>query len=368
MQTFRANRKVVVVTGASSGIGREIARASARKGYAVIAVARRKQRLDELASEIANDGGTCVPVTLDVTQADAPARIVAVAQTRFSRLDVLVNNAGFATAGRLLDQSDAQLDEQWHVHVGAPLRLARAALPLLRESNGQIMFVGSGLARVPSPYYGAYCAAKAAVRAAAQQLRRELRESGVAVTYVDPGAVNTEFLEVAGIEPVLSETATRAEAKRVAERIVHAMDRRPARLNAVPLHALAALLGEWFPRLADAAFAKRRPPAPAPVAPAPVEAPAAPQPVAPPEAESDFDRALQPVARRMERVKLPSTFLAELLRPGSDVHLSDAAMRWAGMPNKNERAALAEALEALAAGGFLERTGEETWRVVRSAH
>jgi hypothetical protein len=68
----------------------------------------------------------------------------------------------------------------------------------------------------------------------------------------------------------------------------------------------------------------------------------------------------------MERVKLPVAFLAELLRPGSDVHLSDAAMRWAGMPNKNERAAMAEALEALAAGGFLESTGEETWRVVRS--
>jgi hypothetical protein len=63
---------------------------------------------------------------------------------------------------------------------------------------------------------------------------------------------------------------------------------------------------------------------------------------------------------------LPQAFLAELLRPGGDVHLTDAAMRWAGMPNKNERAALAEALEALTAGGFLERTGEETWRVVRA--
>lgn len=368
MNTFVDKRKVVIVTGASSGIGREIARAAARKGYAVVAVARRKQRLDELSSEIMNDGGTCVPVALDVTQADAPERIVAVAAMRFGRIDVVINNAGMATAGRLLEQSDAQLDGQWKLHVASPLRLSRAALPLLTENKGQIMFVGSGLARVPAPYYGAYCAAKAAVRAASQQLRRELRESGVAVTYVDPGAVHTEFSEVAGIEPAVRNKSARADAKRVAQRIVAAIESRPARLNAVPMHTFAAMLGEWFPAAADAAFAKRRPPAqPAVEAAIPMETIPAPAVEPEAESESEFERALQPVARRMERVKLPPTFLAELLRPGSDVQLSDAAMRWAGMPNKNERAALAEALEALAAGGFLERTGEETWRVVRSA-
>lgn len=84
-------------------------------------------------------------------------------------------------------------------------------------------------------------------------------------------------------------------------------------------------------------------------------------------AETDFERALEPVVRRMERVKLPASFLAELLREGESISLARAAMRWAGMPNKNERAALSEALEALARAGFLEPTGKETWRVVRSA-
>jgi short-subunit dehydrogenase len=362
MQTFTSNRKVVVVTGASSGIGREIVRCAARRGFAVIAVARRKERLNELASEIANDGGICVPIALDITQRDAPERIADVARTRFGRLDVIVNNAGFASGGALLDQSDTLIDEQWRIHVASPLRLVRAALPLLRESKGQIFFIGSGLARIPTPYYGAYCAAKAAIRAVATQLRRELRRDGIAVTYVDPGAVKTEFMHVAGIEPVASE-AMRAEPKHVASRIVRAMQKRPARVNAVPLHTFAATLGEWFPAIADAVLSKREPPA-APVAPVPSVAPA--PVVEPAEPHSEFERALEPVARRMERVKLPATFLAELLRPGSDVQLTDAAMRWAGMPNKNERAALAEALEALTAGGFLERTGEETWRVVRA--
>lgn len=83
--------------------------------------------------------------------------------------------------------------------------------------------------------------------------------------------------------------------------------------------------------------------------------------------ESDFDAALAPVARRIERVKLPVSFLRELLSQGGEIQLGETAMRWVGMPNKNERAALTEALDALTAAGFLERTGKETWKVARSA-
>ncbi|MBV9333611.1 MAG: hypothetical protein JO146_06360 [Candidatus Eremiobacteraeota bacterium] len=81
----------------------------------------------------------------------------------------------------------------------------------------------------------------------------------------------------------------------------------------------------------------------------------------------DFERALEPVVRRMERVKLPASFLREALVPGATLKLGALAMRWAGMPNKNERAVLREALDALANAGYLEHLEEETWRVVRAA-
>lgn len=84
-------------------------------------------------------------------------------------------------------------------------------------------------------------------------------------------------------------------------------------------------------------------------------------------AESEFEAALEPVARRMERVKLPAEFLRAILRESGEIQLGETAMRWAGMPNKNERAALSEALDALAAAGFLEPLGKERWKVVRSA-
>lgn len=351
--------KAIVVTGAGSGIGREIALRAVREGFGVLAVSRSKAQLDELAAEIAQEGGACVTLPLDVTAADAPQRIVQTARESFGRIDVLINNAGAATAGRLLEQTGAEIDAQWHLHVAAPLRITRAALPMLQQSRGQVMFVGSGLARVPSPYYGAYCAAKAAVRAMATQMRRELHGTGIAVTYIDPGSVRTNFAKAAGIPSFGPEWAV-VEADRVARSILRAVQRRPHTLNVVPLHTFGAMLGEWFPHFTDRALAQRTPPSSPPPAPAP-------EPQPPPRESSDFERALEPVSRRLERVKLPTAFLAELLRPGEDVHLADAAMRWAGMPNKNERAAMAEALEALAAGGFLEKTGEERWRVVRSA-
>jgi len=355
-----SSRKVMVVTGASSGIGRALTLEAASEGYAVIAVAK-DGGLEALAAQIANDGGACVAIKLNVTAEDAPDRIVEAALARFGRIDVIVHCAGEATGGvTLLEQNDAQIDGQWHVHVAAPLRITRRAFPLLKDSGGHVLFIGSGLRRVPAPYYGAYCAAKAAVETLSIQLRRELAGTGVAVTFVDPGSVNTSFARTAGI-PEYGPSWVHAQPEHVAKRIMKAVHKRPSRMLAVPWHTVGAILGEWFPSFADK---KITPPiaaaVPATAIPEPSASISAPQP----QTQTDFERALEPVVRRMERVKLPASFLEQLLSSGGEVQLADAAMRWAGMPNKNERAAMAEALDALETGGFLERTGEESWRVI----
>ncbi|MBV9270653.1 MAG: SDR family NAD(P)-dependent oxidoreductase [Candidatus Eremiobacteraeota bacterium] len=358
-------RRTLVVTGASSGIGREVARLAPEFGFDVVAVARRKDRLDALARELHARGAGCVTLDLDVRAPHAAKTIVDAAQTTFGRIDVLLNNAGVGAPGNLLDQSDAAIAAQWDLHVLAPLRVTRAALPMLRSSHGQVMFVGSGLARVPSPGFGAYAPVKAAIRAAAIQLRRELHGDGIAVTYIDPGAVETEFSQASGMERASSAILKRAD--RVARRILRGTETRSRRVNASPLQTAGVVLGEWFPLLADFVIAR--------VVDKPREAPESRemttvQPTAQPQtlqSDTPFERALEPVARRLERVKLPQTFLAEQLQPGAELQLGELAMRWAGMPNKNERAAMAEALDALTAGGFLEKMGDETWRVVRSA-
>ena len=356
--------RTLIVTGASSGIGYALALRAARDGYRVVAVARRSRRLDELATEIRNNGETCVVVAGDVTTRDMPARIVATAVQNFGRIDVLVNNAGGGTYGALLEESDAAIEAQWQLNVAAPLRIARAALRALETTRGQLVFVGSGSARIPLPNYGAYAPTKAAIRAAAIQLRRELRTRGIAVTYVDPGLVATEFHSAIGIERARQIPA--ASPDRVARAILRGIRHRSAVVNGVPWQTAGSALGEWLGTLIDPLVVARFTPRRAPLQAEPSRA-ELPEVTAEKSGPSTFEAALEPVARRMERVKLPQAFLRQALVPGATLELNELAMRWAGMPNKNERGALHEALDALADAGYLERVQEEQWRVLHAA-
>jgi len=173
----------------------------------------------------------------------------------------------------------------------------------------------------------------------------------------------------------------------VAKKIMHAVKTRPRNLNAVPWQTTMVALSELFPALTDAVLAafpqivgserlavvENAPPQEAPNGGVtlslskgePVEAPQLchPEPVE----GSSLDKALEPLARRMERVKLHREFIEQLLVPGATLELGEVAMRWAGMPNKNERAAVAEVFEALTTSHYLQKTGDETWTVLRSS-
>ncbi|PZR57415.1 MAG: hypothetical protein DLM50_05410 [Candidatus Meridianibacter frigidus] len=372
----------MIITGASSGIGRALALRATDSGFATVLVARRGALLSEVEREIHARGGLCTALELDVRDSQAASAIVATTVQRYERIDVLVNNAGIAASGDLLEQTDVQLEAQWQTHVLAPIRLIREAFAELKKTRGQVLLFGSGVARVPTPGLGAYPAVKAAVRAMATQLRRELDNAGVSVTYVDPGAVDTEFMQKAGMQG--PPQRFRVSADRVARKLMHAIDARPRRINAVAWQGAVVALGDMLPAITDLVL-RRNPhlagaaklPDPHPCHAEPVEARAmlslSKNGVEPcPEQRRGeghpptLDAALEPLARRMERVKLPPDFVAGLLQPGERLELGPVAMRWAGMPNKNERAAMQEVLAALQNAGFLEEIGEETWIVLRA--
>lgn len=365
--------KTAIVTGASSGIGRALALAAARDGFAVLLVARRRDRLDDVAHDIRALGAHCETLASDVTGPDVPQRIVETALQSFGRIDVLANNAGGGAYGELLEQSDVAIEAQWQTHVAAPLRIARVALPYLERTHGALAFFGSGVARVPLPAFGAYPLVKAAVRAAAVQLRRELRSHGIAVIYVDPGVVASEFHARAGIARPRGFAAASADS--VARAILRGIRRRSAVVNAVAWQTAGTVAGEWLGTLADPVVNAMRVQRVSPRVASAVEprAVAEPSVVAghprAPSLDSDtspFERALAPLARRMERVKLAPSFVREALVPDATLELGDLAMRWAGMPNKNERAALHEVLDALAGAGYLEPIAGDSWRVLRT--
>jgi NADP-dependent 3-hydroxy acid dehydrogenase YdfG len=225
--------RVVAITGASSGIGEATALACARAGAAVAFSARRTDRIEALADRIEEQGGRALAVTADVGDEQQARTFVAAARDRFGRLDALVNNAGVMLLGPI----DGAPTEEWrrmvHVNVMGVLYCTHAALPLLRaQGGGDVVIVSSVGGRVVGRYSGVYSLTKFGVAAFAEALRVESVGTGVRVTVIEPGRVDTELRthvrpEVAaelagafaGVEPM-----TAAE---VAEAILYAIGRPP---------------------------------------------------------------------------------------------------------------------------------------------
>ena len=180
---------LAVVTGASSGIGAATARLLAQKGWRVIAVARRADRLDELAREL----DAIVALPADLTEADAPQRIRAAVESEGGRLELLVNNAGAEWRSSFADGGYENVRRTMEVNFDAQLRLTEALLPLLRASApSSIVNVASTAGRVARGGSGAYSASKFALAGWSESLGVEEQPHGVHVGVVLPGFISTE--------------------------------------------------------------------------------------------------------------------------------------------------------------------------------
>ena len=189
-------RPLALVTGASSGIGREIARHLANGGYDVALVARREGLLRELAGELEAEHGCRAEVVVadlsDMSQVENVKQVV-------EEVDVLVNNAGFGKWGVLTDQEEASVEEMVDVNIRALTTLTRHyAGKMLGRGKGRILNVASIAAFQPGPGMAAYCATKSYVLSFSRSLHSELKGTGVTVTCLCPGYVETGFGEVAG--------------------------------------------------------------------------------------------------------------------------------------------------------------------------
>src|SRR5262245_31077596 len=170
--------RVVLVTGASSGIGAGLARQFAREGADLVLTARRVPRLEDLATEIRALGRRALVVACDVTQDGALERAVGQAIEAFGRLDVAVANAGFGVVGPFERLTLDDYRRQFETNVFGVLRTAGATLPALRRSRGTLVIIGSVSGHVSTAGASAYGMSKAAVRAFATALRAEVRGAG----------------------------------------------------------------------------------------------------------------------------------------------------------------------------------------------
>jgi short-subunit dehydrogenase len=190
-----------LVTGASSGIGAELARRFAERGRALVLVARRRDRLDALATDLKAKHGVAVEVMVsDLTQPDGPEALVGAMVARGIVLDTLVNNAGFGLVGRFADlPAEGQL-EMLALNVVAPTQLCRLVLPgLIARRAGGILNVASTAAFQAGPNMAVYYATKAYLLSLSEALHEEAKPHGVKVTALCPGPTLTEFQERAGM-------------------------------------------------------------------------------------------------------------------------------------------------------------------------
>ncbi|MBP7735370.1 MAG: SDR family oxidoreductase [Spirochaetes bacterium] len=227
------DKQWVLITGASTGIGRACAEQLASRGFGVYACARKKKDLDDL-EKIAG----VVPVKLDVTSPKDTSAALAFVMKRKTGLYGLINNAGIAVAGPLIDISDADMERQLDANILGVHRVTRTFLPLLIESAGRIVMMSSDSGFFATPFTGPYCASKFALEGYSDSLRRELLLCGVKVVIIEPGRVATpvwdkteEILNMKGTSPFI-ETA-----RKIGEQAV-----RKGRTTGLPPEAIARMV------------------------------------------------------------------------------------------------------------------------------
>ncbi|WP_320820434.1 SDR family oxidoreductase [Thalassolituus sp.] len=186
--TTLKHTNTVFITGCSTGIGRALALACLERGDLVFATARKIESLNDIEHE------RLVPIALDVNDDAAIAKAMAIVTERVHHIDLLVNNAGYAAMGPVLELSHDKLLAQFETNVFAPLAVTRAALPLLRAANGsQVVNIGSVSGILTTPFSGAYCATKAALHSLSDAMRMELAPFKIRVITVQPGAIQSSF-------------------------------------------------------------------------------------------------------------------------------------------------------------------------------
>lgn len=190
--------KVVLITGASSGLGAAVARDLAARGHRLAIVARRAERLEGVAAEVRERGGDALALPDDLADPAAPSRIVEAVVGRFGAIDAVVNNAAIGLPDYYGRCEPGALRAQVEVNLTAPIVLTRLALPHLIASKGVVVNIGSAITEVASPVLGVYGATKAGLRYWSDALRREVRHRGVRVCLVELGPIESEFFDAVG--------------------------------------------------------------------------------------------------------------------------------------------------------------------------
>lgn len=243
--------KVVVITGASSGIGALVARLLSEQGAIPVLMARSSERLSSIGAKLS---GPHKLIVVDVTQTDQVHHAMSQVIEQYGRIDVLLNNAGYGKFESILDMSIDEYSAMMDVNYMGTVRCTKAALSyMLSKGEGQIVNVASMAAKIGTAQSTSYTATKHAVYGFSNSLRQELRGTGITVSTVNPGPIDTPFFELA--DPTGKYVANinwfMMKPEHVARKMVRLIERKQEEINLPRLAAIGIRFYQLFPRLAD---------------------------------------------------------------------------------------------------------------------
>lgn len=247
-----------LITGASAGIGRELARLFAANGHDLVLVARRKERLDELAAELSAKGRTVHVVAADLSTVEGPQAVLQFVRNADIAVEFLVNNAGVGSNGKFWELDIAKELAQVNLNITALMTLTHGLMPtMVARGRGRILNLGSTAGFQPGPLMATYFASKAFVNSFTEALANELAGTGVTATVSCPGPVATEFADTAGIGGnKLFASAVAPASEIAAEAYAAMMCGKTVYVHGARFKALAAL-GKITPRSVATKIARR---------------------------------------------------------------------------------------------------------------
>lgn len=221
---MQLKHKRILLTGATGGIGSELAIKLANQGAHVALVGRDPLKLKQLQDTITQQGGSAVTIVADFDMPNAAQSLIIEATKILGAIDVLINNAAILDFIQFEDQSFERIAQMIHTNVTAPIQLARAILPSFQAANaGHFVMVGSVFGSLGFPHYATYCASKFAIHGFSQALRRELVDTNIGVTYIAPRGVKTAMNDAASTAMMEATGNAMDTPEVVAEIIVNAL-------------------------------------------------------------------------------------------------------------------------------------------------
>ena len=240
--------KVVLITGASSGIGKQTAIEFAKLGSNIILVARRKNKLEQVENELKQFNVNTLVCACDVSKKDQVEKMSKIVLEKFNSIDILVNNAGFAIYGSVYDLSVNDIESQMETNYFGMVYCTKNFLPLMLEKkSGHIVNVASVAASFGLPGIASYCASKFAMLGFSEGLKHELNGTGVGITVVSPIMVKTDFFDHPSFEKMPKYSPTSLSAKTVAKAIVKASSSSRLEIITPSIVRIAVWLKHTFP-------------------------------------------------------------------------------------------------------------------------